>query len=91
MTACCQGILRSFCVPCGRSDHLCGLGSGGFHLQGVHAGYLNGALSHWLQAPGQSMAPAVLSQNLPRLSVTWHIDNFSAFKDILETRKLFSK
>ena len=25
------------------------------------------------------------------MSITWHIDNLSAFKDILETRKLFSK
>ena len=42
------------------------------------------------------MAPAALShasatQSPPLLTVTWHIDNFSAFKDILETRKLFSK
>ena len=27
----------------------------------------------------------------PLVSITWQIDNFSAFKDILETRKLFSK
>ena len=27
----------------------------------------------------------------PVMSITWHIDNLSAFKDILETRKLFSK
>ena len=25
------------------------------------------------------------------MSITWQIDNFAAFKDILETRKLFSK
>ena len=25
------------------------------------------------------------------MSITWQIDNFTAFKDILETRKLFSK
>ena len=27
----------------------------------------------------------------PHMSITWQIDNFTAFKDILETRKLFSK
>ena len=46
------------------------------------------------QAPPSSMAPASMSAEssaAPLLAVTWHIDNFSAFKDILETRKLFSK
>ena len=33
----------------------------------------------------------VLPGPTPVMSITWHIDNLSAFKDILETRKLFSK
>lgn len=47
-----------------------------------------------MQAPAQSLAVGSLpaaAHRPPLLAVTWHIDNFLAFKDILETRKLFSK
>lgn len=46
------------------------------------------------QATDRPLALPYLGSSLedpPLMSITWQIDNFTAFKDILETRKLFSK
>ena len=41
--------------------------------------------------PAKGQLLGSLPAAAPAMSITWNIDNLSAFKDILETRKLFSR